>query len=260
MNASSSPARILLGVFFLGLVLGVVRPTPSWAQDAVDTVILKNDTRRLGTVTGVSDGLVRLQIQAAAGTVQSTVPLAEVKSVNMQIPAALTEAEALAAQGKVGQARPQLEALVKNFAGLPASWVPRATLLLVDAQLETGDTDAAEATLVQFQRDYPDSAGSTGLIRAKIAIARNNYVGAKPLLAPIIAQAKETNLSDTSQSIQFGQAFYLMGLIREQEGDLSGALEDYLRTSVLFFADQQAATRAQERADVLIKEKGVVVP
>lgn len=256
MKASSSPAGFLLSLFFLGLAL----PVCAWAQESVDTIILTDGSRRLGNITGVSDGLVRFEIRSQAGSVQSSVPLAEVQSVNMQAPAALTEAEQMAAQGKVGEARPKLEELVNTFAGLPAGWVPRATLLLVDAQIDTGDSDAAETTLVDFQRNFPGREASTGLIRAKIAIARDNYIGAKPLLAPIIEEAKKSKLSDTAQSIQFGQAFYLMGRIREQEGDLSGALEDYLRTSVLFFADKQTAALAQERADVLINEQGVMVP
>lgn len=253
MNASSSPLRFFVVAIFLSLAL----PATLWSQD---TIVLKNGTRFVGTITGVSDGMVRQQRQASAGMVESSVPLADVASVNMQDPADLTEAQKLWAAGNAAGARSKLEGLVGRFAGLPAAWIPTATLLLVDSQLETGDTDSAERTLVAFQRAYPDRADSTGLIRAKIAIARNNYIGAKPLLAPILEQALATKLSDTSQSAQFGQAFYLMGRIREQEGDLPGALQDYLRTSVIFFADTNAAARAQERADVLINEKGVNVP
>jgi hypothetical protein len=58
----------------------------------------------------------------------------------------------------------------------------------------------------------------------------------------------------------YGQAFYLMGLIHEHEGNLPAALQDYLRTVTLFFEDPATTAKARERADFLINEKNVVVP
>lgn len=258
MNASSSPARFRVAVVLaLGAVLAVM-PLASLSH-AQDTIVLRNGQKRMGKVTGVADGLVRIETQAASGVVQGTVPLAEVQSVNMQTPADFEAAQQAWKAGQAQQARAKLEPLVKNFNGLPASWVPEATLLLIDAQIETGDPNAAEQTLVEFQRNYPGRAESTGLMRAKIAVGRKNFVGAKPLLAPILEQSKTARLADTSQSVEFGQAHYLMGQIREREGDLSGALEDYLRASLLFFGDAAVAERARQRAEALI-EKGVTVP
>ena len=42
-----------------------------------------------------------------------------------------------------------------------------------------------------------------------------------------------------------------MGEIKENEGNLPGALEDYLRTVTLFYYDRVAVAAAQERADAL---------
>lgn len=224
-------------------------------------MILKDGSRRQGGIIGIdAQKNIRVQTQAATGVVTTTVPLANVESVSMNPPADLLAAEESWQNGNAAAAVAKLEPLVNSFLGLPAPWVQRATLLLIDTLLDIGKTDEAEAVLVKFQQAYPESADSTALIRAKIVVARNNFAGARPLLAPIIEEATQTNLADTTQSIKFGQAFFLMGQIRENEGDLSGALEDYLRSSIIFFADSATAAKAQARADILVNEKNITVP
>jgi hypothetical protein len=39
--------------------------------------------------------------------------------------------------------------------------------------------------------------------------------------------------------------------LKEEEGNLPGALEDYLRTVTLFYHDRSAVTAAQQKADDL---------
>ncbi len=51
-----------------------------------------------------------------------------------------------------------------------------------------------------------------------------------------------------------------MGVIRESEGNLPEALRDYLSTVTLFYEDQAVVAKARERADILVKEKQVIVP
>jgi hypothetical protein len=255
MNASPTLGKILLLCAAAVLVLS---PSSSWSQDLVT---LKDGSKRQGAIVGIdAQKNIRVQTQSASGVVTATVPLANVEAVSMNPPADLLAAEEAWQNGNAAAAVAKLDPLVNSFLGLPAPWVQRATLLLIDTLLDTGKTDEAEAILVKFQQAYPGNADSTALIRAKIAIARNNFIGARPLLAPIIEEAKQTNLADTTQSIKFGQAFFLMGQIRENEGDLPGALEDYLRSSTIFFADGATASKAQARADVLINDKNVFVP
>ena len=52
---------------------------------------------------------------------------------------------------------------------------------------------------------------------------------------------------------------YALGEIKENEGDLSGALADYLRTVAVFYHDSSAVSAAQERANALLSRK-VTVP
>jgi hypothetical protein len=247
------PALLLCGIFLL--------PACFTELHAQHSITLRDGSRREGTITGISNGNVRIQTQIEGrGQIEASVALTDVTAATMEAPEALEQAEKLRLEGNAAGAAARIEPLVNSFLGLPVPWVQRATLLLVDAQLEQGQTDAAEQTLVKFRTAYPDSGDATGLIQAKIAVARKNFVGAKPLLAPILTEAEQTNLADTAQSVRFGQAFYLMGQIREQEGDLPGALQDFLRASTIFYADTATASRAQERADILAGEKNVVVP
>jgi hypothetical protein len=257
MKASPTPGKfptlILCGLLIL--------PTGLSELHAQHSVTLRDGSRREGNITGVTNNNVRIQTQIEGrGQIETSVALADITAASMDAPAALEQAEDLRLQGNAAGARAQVEPLVTSYLGLPVPWVQRAILLLVDTQLEGGDTDVAEQTLVKFRQAYPDSADATGLMQAKIAVARNNFAGAKPLLAPILTEAEQTNLADTGQSVRFGQAFYLMGQIREQEGDLPGALQDFLRASTIFYADSATAARAQERANLLVEEKNVVVP
>jgi len=49
--------------------------------------------------------------------------------------------------------------------------------------------------------------------------------------------------------------------VKEAEGNLPGALEDYLRTVTFFYHDRTAVATAQERADALrAAHKEVTVP
>ena len=51
-----------------------------------------------------------------------------------------------------------------------------------------------------------------------------------------------------------------MGMVHESEGAYPDALRDHLTTVTLFHDDRAVVAKAQERADVLVKEKEVIVP
>jgi hypothetical protein len=267
MNASSSlppspkPEKPFCQRFYRLLPLAALLTFGLASLPAQDSVTLKNGQRREGKITGVSNNTIRIAISAqGAGTVESSVPLAEVQTVSMEAPADFAKARTAWQNGQAAETVKFLTPLVNGFLGLPANWVKQAAVLLVDAQLAAGDDAAAEKGLADFNKAYPDATDLTPLLRAKLAIQRKNFVGAKPLLAPIVEEGSKTKLADSSQSVLYGQAFYMMGLIHEQEGNLSEALQDYLRTTTLFFEDAATAAKARERADFLMNEKNVVVP
>jgi len=249
--------RTYLTAPFLALALGVSLPAAAMAQDLI---VLQAGPPRSGEILGVSGGNVRLQIGEGGQKVTTSLPLAQVKSVSKEPPAAYDQALKDWQAGNASAAVAKLKPLVETFNGLPTAWARRSSALLADASIETGDIPGAEAALAAFETAYPDAGDLTNLTKAKIAVAKKDFASAKSLLAPIIEQGAQTKLADSAQSVAYGQAFYLMGQIRESEGAYAEALEDYLRTATLFFEDEAAATRAQIRADALIAEKNVVVP
>lgn len=258
MNASQTPGRFrisLPGIFTALLLLG-------WAPlGAQDSITLKDDQRREGKILGVSDGTVRMQVPTPDGTGQVTAstPLAQVAAVSMPAPEEFDRALELWTAGDAAQTAATLQPLVDNFFPLPVSWVERATALMVDVHLEQDNTAAAAALFNRFREAYPEAGDLTAITEARLAVAEGDYATAKGLLAPIVAQAEQTSLADSAQSATYGQAFYLMGRIREQEASRPEALRDYLRAVTLFYEDKATVAKARERANALIEEN-VVVP
>jgi predicted Zn-dependent protease len=252
-NPSSRLKTLLTASAALALVL-----TSLTAQE--DVVVLVTGDAIQGEVVRVADGNISIQMGAAGQRVTATRPLSQIRSVTKDPPAAFDQAIAEWQKGDAASAKQKITPLVETFLGLPTTWARRAALLLADAQIETGDVAGATQSLQAFEAAYPDSSDMAALTKAKIAIAGQNFAEAKNLLAPIVAKGEQTRLADSAESVTFGQAFYLMGQIREAEGAHSEALQDYLRTSTLFFEDSVVASRAEERANFLVTEKNAVVP
>ena len=158
----------------------------------------------------------------------------------------------------------QIKSVTDKYKGLPTDWAQYATSLLGDIYVAMEDLPKAEAAYNDYKRVYP-GAGSlqseVGL--ARIAMAKKDYPTAKQKLEPITAAAlKEKNITNANGPA-YGHAFLASGELKEQDGNLPGALEDYLRTVTLFYHDRAAVLSAHERADALrAKSKGepVTVP
>ncbi|MFV0337077.1 MAG: hypothetical protein ACK5LK_02370 [Chthoniobacterales bacterium] len=227
---------------------------------AQDVVVLNNGTPRSGEIIGFGDGKVRLQIGQGGQKATTSIAMDQVKSITKSAPASFEKALEAWKKNDAKTTIADLTPLFEKFNGLPTTWAERIGPLLADANIEVGNTDAAAAALQKFEAAYPDASNVSNLTKAKIAVSKKDYGAAKTLLAPIVAQGSETKLADTAQSIAFGQAFYLMAQIREQEGAYPEAVQDYLRTATIFFADPATTDKARARADELIAEKNVVVP
>ncbi len=91
-------------------------------------------------------------------------------------------------------------------------------------------------------------------------MARKDFDTAKKTAEPLCEKAlKQKNVVEAEGQV-YGQAFFVLGQIKEAQGDYQGALEDYLRTVTLFYHDTTATGLAQERADALRKTRDVFVP
>ncbi|MGB8166307.1 MAG: hypothetical protein WCF18_02380 [Chthoniobacteraceae bacterium] len=168
--------------------------------------------------------------------------------------------------GELPKALALIKSVTDRFKGLPTDWAQYATGMLGDIYVATGEYDKAEAAYNDFKKLYQAAGGSSptsevGL--ARIAVAKKDLAGAKARLEPIITAALAEKTVPPAKQLAYSQAFLVSGQLKEEEGNLQGALEDYLRTVTLFYHDPSAVTAAQQKADALRsrdKDHPVTVP
>jgi tetratricopeptide (TPR) repeat protein len=247
MKASVSPHIVLIAI--LGVSGSLVR------LSAQDVVVQKDNQRRTGEILGIADGKLKLKI----GPVETSIAMNQVASVTKAPPTAYEKALADWARGDANKTLATLKPLVDNFMGLPAPWVERSAALLGEVYLSLDKLPEAEAAFAAFQKAYPSAASLSDIGLARLAVAKKDYATAKIKLEPLVAEASKIKAVGGTKSAMYGQAFYLMGLVRENEGAYPEALQDYLSAVTLFHEDQAVVAKAQQRADALI-EKKVIVP
>lgn len=221
---------------------------------AQDTVVQKDGQKRVGTVTGVRDGVVRIKV----GPAETGVPLDKVASVDKEPPAAFVKATADWSAGKNAEALAGLQPLAETFKGLPAPWAQRSLSMLAEAYLAEGKTAEADTVLQDFRTFYPESASSLDLLLGQLALSRNDIPSARQKIEPLVATARQTKLPGGSDAAVHSQALFLMGRIEEASGDKPRALENYLLVANIFNDDPKSTASAANRAAVLEGEKALV--
>ena len=228
----------------------------AFALPAQDVVVQKDQQRREGEILGVADGKLRIKI----GPAETSLPIDQVASVVKAPPKAYDDALKMWQDGNANKALGLLRPIVETFRGLPADWAERASALLGDVYLSIGEVAAAETAFAEFTKAYPNAKSLSDIGLARLAVARKDFASAKSKLTSVVAEAESVIPTPAGKRATFGQAFYLMGIIHENEGAYPEALRDYLSAVTLFPDDKAVVAKAQERADFLIKEKQVIVP
>ena len=247
MNASVSRLSVATLVAILAT---------AFALPAQDVVVQKDQQRREGEILGVADGKLRIKI----GPAETSLPMDQVASVVKAPPKAYDDALKMWQDGNANKALGLLRPIVETFRGLPTDWAERASALLGDVYLSLGEVAEAETAFAEFTKAYPNAKSLSDIGLARLAVARKDFASAKSKLTPVVAEAESVIPTPAGKRATFGQAFYLMGIIHENEGAYPEALRDYLSAVTLFPDDKAVVAKAQERADFLIKEKQVIVP
>src|SRR5579862_6535555 len=149
------------------------------------------------------------------------IALSQILEVKMaeppEVQAAMTAFQAKDYQKAMSAAR----AVVDKYAGLPASWAIAMTSLIGDINLAQGDMAKASAAYDAFAKAYPDN-GSADLGRARVAVAKKDYDTASRTAEKISADAlKNLNVTQAKSQL-YGQAFLVLGQIKEARGDYQG--------------------------------------
>ncbi len=247
---STFPFQQLLFAAACGLLLA---GHEARAQAAV--LKLKTGAAQQGLVTGVSASGVAMQL-AAGGSI--TIPFAQIESVQMAPPPEYGLAQQAIAQRDAAKAAALIGTVAGKYKGLPIDWAQQATALAGFLALQSGNTAKAELAFADLKKFYP-AAVEAKIGAAAIAASKKDFATAKELIAPIVEEALKQKDVPAGSRFAYSRALYISGQVKESENDLSGALEDYLRTTTIFYHDAAAVAAAQERADALRKNK-VAVP
>jgi tetratricopeptide (TPR) repeat protein len=223
---------------------------------AQDVVLQKDGQRREGEILGLAGGKLKIKV----GPAETSIAMDQVASVTKAPPKAYEESLKAWQSGNANKTLGLLKPLVEAFRGLPVEWAERASALLGDVYLSLDQFPAAEAAFSEFTKSYPNATSLTDLGLARLAVTKKDFEGAKSKLTPIVAEAAKVLAADAGKSATYGQAFYLMGVVRESEGAYAEALRDYLSAVTLFHDDEAIVAKAQERAEFLVKEKQAIVP
>ena len=195
-------------------------------------------------VTGTS-----LMVKTEFG--EQGLPLAQIQEVRMAAPAEFGQGLAAYQAKDYAKALPLFKAVADKFRGLPAAWAQQASGMLVEIHLATNDAAKADADYAAFVKAYPGGGTAADVLAARIAVSKKNFDVAKQKLGAITDAALKEKTVAPGNALAFSQAFLVSGQVKESEGNLAGALEDYLRTVTLFYHDRAAVAVAQEKADAL---------
>ena len=229
---------------------------PSAAVHADAVVYTDGRRQEVREVRGVVGGTLNIVVEAGS----IGVPLATVKEVQMAVPAEVAQAQKSLASRDYNKALSVLVPIVAKYKGLPLDWAIQATATLGGVYIALGEMQKAEAAYKDFQKSY----GASGSLQADVGMARvavfnKKYDAVKPLLEAMAEAALKEKVVSGANALAYSQVFLALGEIKENEGDLSGALADYLRTVAVFHHDASAVAAAEEKANSLISRK-VTVP
>lgn len=258
-----SPLQQLLSASGCALLLASQAIAQAPAGGAQATFKVKGSAVvQQGQVVGASASGVQIKI----GAQMITLAPGMFESFQMPPPPEYGNGYQAYTAGELPKALALIKSVTDRFKGLPTDWAQYATGMLGDIYVATGEYDKAEAAYNDFKKLYQAAGGSSptsevGL--ARIAVAKKDLAGAKARLEPIITAALAEKTVPPAKQLAYSQAFLVSGQLKEEEGNLQGALEDYLRTVTLFYHDPSAVTAAQQKADALRsrdKDHPVTVP
>jgi tetratricopeptide (TPR) repeat protein len=244
--------RQLIFLLAAGLIISGGRLAPGQ-----ETITLRSGQTQQVTILGVTPSGIKVQM----GEGVMVEPFSNISQVTMNPPPEYSAAMAAYESGDLQRALTLADSIVTNYRGLPTDWAQEAMRMLGDVYVTLGQVPRAEAAYKDYQRAYPGAgADDVNVGLASIDVANKDYAAAGAKIQPVLDQALKQRNPPRQAAALIGRAFYLSGEIKEHTGDLSGALEDYLRTVTIFPEDRVAAAGAQANADALRKEHGATAP
>lgn len=220
-------------------------------------IIMRDGQVREAKIIGATG--TNVQVEVGAGAIG--IPIATIAQVVMPPPDEFNAAMQAFQAGDQAKALAAAQSVAEKYKGLPTEWAQQALSMVGEIHAAQGDTGKAEAAFKEMQQLYAGQGTAQGEVAmARLALARKQYDAAKEKLEPVAEEALKELTPPKQTRLAYSQAFYLLGQVKEAQGDFAGALEDYLRAVAIFPYDRAATASARERADALRKEHDIAVP
>ncbi len=226
--------KIRLGLIAAIAVLGSVLGTPVFAQNPY--VILPNGQRVDGTdIRARSDGTIILSTTQG----QVTYEKGRYQRAEAARPAEFDRALKLAQQRQFDDALKLLEQVIQNYRFL--SWDNNARSLSAQIQMSKGDAAGAVSSFERLFQSAPDQRRDSATMWAYM----NALLAAKQfdkLSAPLTEMIEKGARADAAR------AQIMRGDIKMDQGQVEGAVMDYLRTAMLFESEKASMPEALFKA------------
>ncbi len=172
----------------------------------------------------------------------------------LTLPDPFVEAEQHVQDNNLILARPAYETVLRLFNGLPSDIIGITYTRLADIYITQEKYEEAEEFLQQYANTYADADTDLDQVKlgeAQIAVAKKNYDEALELLQPLTDIAKNHESVSEREANYFARVFFSLAQAQEELGNLSQALENYLKVVTVYFHDTAMAQAADEKAQEL---------
>jgi tetratricopeptide (TPR) repeat protein len=205
-----------------------------------------------GAILGVSDGAATVESKLPGGGIAKfPVMFADIKSITMATPPAVAAVQA--PNTPPGQVIAALEGPVKQFAGLPATWVVDAMAQLGDAYSQVGQTDQGLAIYNEIGSLYPHSpyTAVADASRAQLDLDAGKVDDALKIVQPIVDKANQDIAPSPIDGGTYAKAFIVYGRALEAQKKLPEALEAFLTVKTMFYQNPNLVAEADHYAQAL---------
>jgi len=229
-------------LFVLAFVFLTLQPVTA------DVITKKDGSTISGQILNVSGDAANRQVAIAppGSAGKLIIYLSDIDTVTMAPPAAVAQVKDAAPTAVVAALEPQ----IKQFAGLPADWVPNAMAQLAEAYGAQGQGDRALATYNQIDVLYPNSKYHLQAVegKASLSLGQGKVADALATILPVIDAADKNLAPSQAEGGIYANAFLVYGQALEAQQKPQQALEAYLTVKTMFYQNPTLAEKADQLA------------
>ncbi len=245
----SFPPLVSQLIFITVMVTGLASLTLAQQPAVLER---SNGQRLSGEVVRVRDGAAVFRDQNGA---TFNIRLDDIARFRMAPPEEFEEAEELYDEGDFTLAAGKYLAVYQRYNGLPARWMAATLVRLATIHIQEEEWDDAKKISEDYKNYYSERADALAydqLINAMILVGQEKLDEARAVLDELGEVAAEKPHFDEREGAFHAQLSIAQARIAEEEGNLSKALENYLKVVTIYYHDETLLTQAKRAADQLL--------